>query len=162
MTATSAVRMPGIRPAARRTAALAALALALLLPLGAAAADAAGTVYLGILPSQRNTAIVKFVFSDPARPDVFAPVWGLTLAPDSTQCNIARAETLGLPEEYARAPVYEPSNPMLRLTPEAIPVFFEETVSAALARKGYATEGAAALPYRMCTRRLWQRLIAGQ
>jgi hypothetical protein len=119
-------------------------------------------IYFGVMQHADGKIEVKFVFSklSSGKPQ-FSPTHGFTIMPNTAQrnCNIQRANDLGIPQEYMSSPLYDPSNEKTVLPIEKLPTFFATVVSAELTRKKFTKTADESLPYHTCTRLLWEQIL---
>lgn len=119
-------------------------------------------IYFAAIQDPGAQPVIKFVFSKRSSGTPrFEPTYAFRIAPNREQrkCNTERTNDFRIPDEYAKSPLYDATDPKRHLPIEKLPVFFATVVSAELTRKGMAKTSEDSLPYHTCTRILWEDLL---
>lgn len=123
-------------------------------------ADNAPLVYMGLQREAGGVLAITFVIDGNRDGDPYNDP-AAELRPAEGQCNLTDIETHTLPAEYAAAPVFGPDQVREGVTPDLLPAFMAIAVSEEMIRLGLAESPGDTQPQNVCTRKYWERLVAG-
>lgn len=137
------------------------MAVALALAAGAAAAQTPppGPVYAAFDRGEDGRGGVTFVFSDPAKPGVYAPLAAYAIRPTAQGCGWNFAADSDIAPEFRATPVLNPLDAANPINPVALPMAMADLTVAELQRLGLVTGRTALMAHQTCVRRLWERIV---
>ncbi|MFN3614714.1 MAG: hypothetical protein ACK4WC_09175, partial [Rubrimonas sp.] len=135
--------------------------LAAALAAGAAAAQTPppGPVYAAFDRGVDGRGAVTFVFSDPERPDAFAPVAAYRVAPTAQGCGYDFAADRDIPAQFREVPVLNPLDPETPIVPAGLPAAMADLTASTLQTMGFVSGPNAIRAHQTCVRRLWERVV---
>jgi hypothetical protein len=102
---------------------------------------------------------VTFVFSDPNRPDEFAPIAAYRVAPTAQGCGYDFAASSDIPDQFRQVPVLNPLDPETLILPAGLPSAMADLTVSAFQTMGVVTGPTALRAHQTCVRRLWERVV---
>lgn len=118
-----------------------------------------GPVYAAFDRGVEGRGAVTFVFSDPARPDEFAPVAAYRVAPTAQGCGYDFAADRNISAQFREIPVLNPLDPETPVVPAGLPAAMAELTATTLESMGIVSGPTALRAHQTCVRRLWERVV---